>query len=183
MEKSNLIEIFDTTLRDGTQGEKISLSIHDKLTITQRLDEFGIDIIEGGWPGSNPKDKEYFDRVKKLKFNHAKICAFSSTARHPNQVRTDNNLNLLIAAETPIISLFGKTWRFHSKVSLDLTDEQNEELIYESILFLKNKGRKIVFDAEHFFDGYKDDPQFALNMLRAAEKAGASVIVLCDTNG
>ncbi len=183
MKENNLIEIFDTTLRDGTQGEKISISIHDKLTITQRLDEFGIDIIEGGWPGSNPKDKEYFERVKKLHLQNAKICAFGSTARYPDKVRTDNNLNLLIAAETPVISIFGKTWRFHSEVSLGLTDEQNEDLIYESVLFLKEKGRRVIFDAEHFFDGYKDDAQFALKMLQAAENAGADVIVLCDTNG
>ncbi len=183
MKESNLIEIFDTTLRDGTQGEKINISIHDKLTITQRLDEFGIDIIEGGWPGSNPKDKEYFDRVKKLNLQHAKICAFGSTARYPDKVKTDNNLNTLIAAETPFISIFGKTWRFHSEVSLGLTDAQNEELIYESILYLKEQGRRVVFDAEHFFDGYKDDVSFALKMLQAAEKAGAQVLVLCDTNG
>jgi len=183
MESNNFIEIFDTTLRDGTQGEKISMSIHDKLTITQRLDEFGIDIVEGGWPGSNPKDEEYFERVKKISLSHAQICAFGSTARYPDRVRSDHNLNLLIAAETPIISLFGKAWRFHSRISLGLTDEQNEDLIYESISFLKNEGRKIVFDAEHFFDGYRDDPQFALTMLRAAGKAGADVIVLCDTNG
>ena len=183
MKESNLIEIFDTTLRDGTQGEKISISIHDKLTITQRLDEFGIDIIEGGWPGSNPKDKEYFDRVKKLNLQHAKICAFGSTARYPEKVKADNNLNTLISAETPVISIFGKTWRFHSEVSLGLTDAQNEELIYESILYLKEQSRRVVFDAEHFFDGYKDDTAFALKMLQAAEKAGAEVIVLCDTNG
>ncbi|MBL7093366.1 citramalate synthase [candidate division KSB1 bacterium] len=183
MIESNLIEIFDTTLRDGTQGEKVSISIHDKLTITQRLDEFGIDIIEGGWPGSNPKDKEYFDRVKKLNLQHAQICAFGSTARYPDKVKTDNNLNMLIAAETPFISIFGKTWRFHSEVSLGLTDAQNEELIYESILYLKEQGRRIIFDAEHFFDGYKDDAQFALKMIQAAEKAGAEVIALCDTNG
>lgn len=183
MNKNNFIEIFDTTLRDGTQGEKINISIHDKLTITQRLDEFGIDIIEGGWPGSNPKDKEYFDRVKKLNLQHAQICAFGSTARYPDKVKTDNNLNMLIAAETPVISIFGKTWRFHSEVSLGLTDAQNEELIHESIVYLKEQGRKIIFDAEHFFDGYKDDALFALKMLQAAEKAGAEVIALCDTNG
>ena len=179
----NKIYIFDTTLRDGTQGEGINLSIHDKLMITEKLDEFGIDIIEGGWPGSNPKDEEYFLKVKELKLNHAEICAFGSTARFPESVETDNNLNMLLKAETPVISLFGKTWRFHSKVSLGLSDDDNEKLIYKSIKFLKKRGRKIVFDAEHFFDGYKDEVQFALRMLKAAEEAGAEVIVLCDTNG
>jgi 2-isopropylmalate synthase len=183
MKENNLIEIFDTTLRDGTQGEKISISIHDKLKITQRLDEFGIDFIEGGWPGSNPKDKEYFDRVKKINLQHAKICAFGSTARYPDKVKTDNNINTLIAAETPVISIFGKAWRFHSEVSLGLSDTQNEDLIYESINYLIEKDRRVVFDAEHFFDGYKDDASFAIKMLQAAEKAGAEVIVLCDTNG
>ncbi|MEJ2052731.1 MAG: citramalate synthase, partial [Calditrichaceae bacterium] len=108
------IELFDTTLRDGTQGQNVNLSIHDKLLITEKLDEFGIDVIEGGWPGSNPKDKEYFESVKSLKLNNAVICAFGSTARFPDKVSEDNNLNMLLAAETPAISLFGKTWRFHS---------------------------------------------------------------------
>ena len=183
MENSDLIELFDTTLRDGTQAQGINLSIHDKLVITQQLDEFGMDIIEGGWPGSNPKDKEYFQKVKQLPLKHARICAFGSTARHPEKVKTDSNLKLLIEAETPVISIFGKTWQFHSERSLGLTDEQNEELIYKSVQYLKEAGRHIVFDAEHFFDGYKDDPEFAIRMLKAAENGGADVLVLCDTNG
>lgn len=177
------IELFDTTLRDGTQGEGVNLSITDKLLITERLDEFGIDIIEGGWPGSNPKDEEYFQKVKSLKLKNAKICAFGSTARFPDQIETDNNLNKLVAAETPYVSIFGKTWRFHSKESLGLTDEQNAELIYGSVKYLTDKGIQVIFDAEHFFDGYKDDPEFALKMIKAAESAGADTIVLCDTNG
>jgi len=177
------IELFDTTLRDGTQGESVNLSIHDKLAITEKLDDFGIDIIEGGWPGSNPKDEEYFKEVKKLELKQARICAFGSTARFPDKVKEDNNLNMLLAAETPVISLFGKTWRFHSQKSLGLDDEQNEELIYKSVLFLKERGRHVVFDAEHFFDGYKDDNQFAVKMLKAAERGGADILVLCDTNG
>lgn len=177
------IELFDTTLRDGTQGEGINLSLQDKLLITQRLDSFGIDIIEGGWPGSNPKDEEYFRAVRKLKLSHSKICAFGSTARYPDKITQDNNLQQLLKAETPIISIFGKTWRFHSQKSLGLTDEQNEELIFKSVEFLVKEGRRVVYDAEHFFDGYKDSPEFALKMLKAAEHAGASVLVLCDTNG
>lgn len=183
MKKQNYIELFDTTLRDGTQGAGINLSIHDKLMITQRLDNFGIDYIEGGWPGSNPKDEAYFKEVKKLNLSHAQICAFGSTARYPDKVKTDKNIETLLKAETPAISIFGKTWRFHSKVSLGLTDEENEELIYNSVLYLKENGRRVIFDAEHFFDGYKDDQTFALKMVKAAESAGADTIVLCDTNG
>ena len=177
------IELFDTTLRDGTQGEGINLSIQDKLLITQKLDNYGIDIIEGGWPGSNPKDEEYFRSVKKLNLTHSKICAFGSTARYPDKIAEDNNLQALLKAETEVISIFGKTWKFHSSVSLGLSDSENEELIYNSVKFLNEAGRRVIFDAEHFFDGYKDDPEFAINMLKAAEKGGASVLVLCDTNG
>jgi 2-isopropylmalate synthase len=183
MKKQNTIEIFDTTLRDGTQGEGINLSIHDKLLITQKLDEFGIDIIEGGWPGSNPRDEAYFQEVRKLTLQHAQICAFGSTARYPNQVKSDANINALLSSETPIVAIFGKTWRLHSQTGLGLSDAENEDLIYKSVLYLKEKGRKVVYDAEHFFDGYKDDAAFALRMLQAAEKAGAEVLVLCDTNG
>lgn len=177
------IELFDTTLRDGTQGEGINLSIQDKLLLTQKLDNFGIDIIEGGWPGSNPKDEEYFKSVKKLHLNHSKICAFGSTARYPNKIIEDNNLQALLKAKTEVISIFGKTWRFHSEKSLGLTDSENEELIYNSVDFLVSAGKRVIFDAEHFFDGYKDDPEFAVKMLLAAEKGGASDLVLCDTNG
>lgn len=177
------IELFDTTLRDGTQGEGINLSLHDKLMITQKLDEFGIDIIEGGWPGSNPKDAEYFQKVKELDLKHAKICAFGSTARFPDKIESDYNLNKLIEADTEVISIFGKTWRFHSEKTLGLSDEQNEQLIYRSVEFLKSKGKTVVFDAEHFFDGFKDNSEFALNMVKSAEKAGADIITLCDTNG
>jgi len=183
MKKQTTIELFDTTLRDGTQGEGVNLSIHDKLLITQRLDDFGIDIIEGGWPGSNPKDEEYFREVKNLTLGHTQVCAFGSTARYPDQVKSDKNIETLLKSETPIITIFGKTWRFHSKVSLGLSDGENEELIYNSVLYLKEAGRRVIFDAEHFFDGYKDDSIFALKMVKAAEAAGAETIVLCDTNG
>ena len=177
------IELFDTTLRDGTQGEGVNISIHDKLEITKRLDEFGINIIEGGWPGSNPKDEEYFDIVQNLKLKNSKICAFGSTARYPDRIESDNNLLKLIDSNAPIITIFGKTWRFHSEKTLGLTDEQNEELIYKSVKFLVEKGRRVIFDAEHFYDGYKDDANFAITMCKAAVKGGADTIVLCDTNG
>ncbi len=183
MKTVNKIELFDTTLRDGTQGEGVNLSIADKLMITEKLDEFGIDIIEGGWPGSNPKDEEYFQKVKSLKLKNAKICAFGSTARFPDKIESDNNLNKLVEAGTPYVSIFGKTWRFHSRESLGLTDAQNAELIHGSVKYLTGKGINVIFDAEHFFDGYKDNPEFAVNMLKAAENGGASTVVLCDTNG
>lgn len=183
MESINKIEIFDTTLRDGTQSEGINLSVRDKLLITEKLDEFGIDIIEGGWPGSNPKDEEYFVKAKKLPLTHSNICAFGSTARFVNQIKSDNNLQALLKAETPYVSIFGKTWLFHAIKGLGITDKENEELIYKSVLFFKENGRMVIFDAEHFFDGYKDNSEFALRMLKAAESAGADVITLCDTNG
>ncbi|HEX2866903.1 MAG TPA: citramalate synthase [Ignavibacteriales bacterium] len=177
------IEIFDTTLRDGTQGEGISVSVQDKLIIAQRLDEFGVDIIEGGWPGSNPRDEEFFRYAKGLNLERAQLSAFGSTARDLKNIRGDANLNALLKAETPVVSIFGKTWRLHAEKGLGLTKSENEELIYNTVRFLKEQGRKVVYDAEHFFDGYKDDAEFALSMLLAAEKAGADVLVLCDTNG
>lgn len=177
------IELFDTTLRDGTQGEGVNLSIHDKLLIAEKLDDFGIDIIEGGWPGSNPKDEEFFEKAKSLSLKYARICAFGSTARFPDKIQEDNNLNKLLTAETPVVSLFGKTWRFHSEKTLGLTEDENEALIRGSVAFLKERGRHVVFDAEHFFDGYKNDPEFALRMIKAAQAGGADIIVLCDTNG
>ena len=183
MTDKNVIELFDTTLRDGTQGEGVNISIHDKLAITKRLDEFGINIIEGGWPGSNPKDEEYFQKVRELKLSIATICAFGSTARYPDKIESDNNLQKLVESNAPVITIFGKTWRFHSKKTLGLTDDQNEKLIYKSVEFLVNNGRRVIFDAEHFSDGYKDDPEFAKSMCLAAVRGGADTIVLCDTNG
>ena len=175
--------MFDTTLRDGTQGEGINLSINDKIMIAQKLDELGVDIIEGGWPGSNPKDEEFFVRINKIKLNNSKICAFGSTARFPAKIESDLNLNALLKAETPVVSIFGKTWEFHSKVGLGLSSEENEELIFKSVRYLKDHGRIVVFDAEHFFDGFKHNKQFSLKMVEAAQSAGADTITLCDTNG
>lgn len=180
---SKSIQIFDTTLRDGTQGEKVSFSAEDKLRIAKRLDEFGIDYIEGGWPGSNPKDMAFFDKAKNHTFSHAKVVAFGSTCRAGNKPEDDPNLKALIAAETPAVSLFGKTWLLHVREALKITPEENLELISGSIEFLKGNDKEVIYDAEHFFDGYKDDREYALQTLKAAEAAGADVIVLCDTNG
>lgn len=177
------IEIFDTTLRDGTQGEGVNLSVKDKLMIARQLDSFGIDIIEGGWPGSNPKDEEFFRKAKMLEFKHAKLCAFGSTARIPEAVESDPNLLALVNAETPVVSIFGKTWKLHAEKGLGLNKERNAELIKRSVAFLKANNKRVIFDAEHFFDGYKDDEEFALTMLKAAAEGGADTLVLCDTNG
>jgi len=177
------IELFDTTLRDGTQGEAINLSVQDKLLIASKLDEFGIDFIEGGWPGSNPRDEEFFHKAKSLNLRNAQLCAFGSTARSLNNIENDLNLQALLKAETPAICIFGKTWRLHSELGLGLNDKENEDLIFKSVSFLKSHEKKIIYDAEHFFDGYKDDPEFTVRMLKAAERGGADVIVLCDTNG
>lgn len=177
------LEFFDTTLRDGTQGEGISLSVNDKLLIAERLDDFGIDIIEGGWPGSNPKDADFFKKAKLLGLKNAKICAFGSTARQIGKIESDPNLNALLKAETEVVSIFGKTWQLHSKVGLGLTPEENAELIFKSVRFITEQGRRVIYDCEHFFDGYKDDPHFAIQMIQAALSGGADTIVLCDTNG
>jgi len=183
MSELKSIELFDSTLRDGTQGEGVNLSVEDKLHIAKRLDDFGISIIEGGWPGSNPRDQEFFQRSKSLKLKQAKICAFGSTARDLNNVEIDNNLQALLKAETEVVSIFGKTWRLHAEQGLGLTADENAELIKRSVAFLAGEGRRVIFDAEHFFDGYKDSSAFALQMIKAAEAGGAETIVLCDTNG
>jgi 2-isopropylmalate synthase len=177
------LEIFDTTLRDGTQSEGINLSVKDKLHIAQLLDDFGIDVIEGGWPGSNPRDEEFFQAAKRLSLKHASVSAFGSTARKLNAISTDANLNALLEAGTEAVAIVGKTWHFHSRHGLKLTDEENEALIHESVAYMRKNGVRVIFDAEHFFDGYKDDPAFSLAMIKAAEQAGADTIVLCDTNG
>jgi 2-isopropylmalate synthase len=174
---------FDTTLRDGTQGEAVSFSVEDKLLIAEKLDEFGIDYIEGGWPGSNPKDKEFFARAKNVKFKHAKLTAFGSTRFAKNPVEKDPNVASLLAAETPAISIFGKTWDFHVHRALGITEQENLALISDTVAHLKAHGREVIYDAEHFFDGYAANPAFALRTLDAAKNAGADVLCLCDTNG
>jgi 2-isopropylmalate synthase len=177
------IQTFDTTLRDGTQGEAVSFSVEDKILISRRLDELGIDYIEGGWPGSNPKDKEFFERARDLKLKHAKLTAFGSTRFAKNPIEEDRNVQLLIAAGTPVISIFGKSWDFHVAKALGITEEENLSIISETVGYLKQHGKEVVYDAEHFFDGYKRNRDFALRTLEAAKKAGADVLCLCDTNG
>ncbi len=177
------IEIFDTTLRDGTQGAKISLSVEDKLRIARRLDRFGISYIEGGWPMSNPKDFLFFRKAAQMRFEHAKLVAFGSTMRAGSSPGEDRNLRNLIEAETPAIAIFGKTWLLHVRKGLNITPDENLRLIRESIAYLKRHGKEVIYDAEHFFDGFKDDPAYAMTTLIAAQQAGADVIVLCDTNG
>src|SRR5579864_2169267 len=174
---------FDTTLRDGTQGESVSFSVDDKLVIAQKLDELGIDYIEGGWPGSNPKDKEFFTRAKEVKLAHAKLTAFGATRFAKNPVDQDRNVLALLAADTPVISIFGKSWELHTRRALGVSEEENLKLISETVRFLKDHGKEVVYDAEHFFDGYQASADFALRTLEAAQKAGADVLVLCDTNG
>ena len=177
------IHIFDTTLRDGTQGEKVSFSAEDKFRIAKRLDEFGIHYIEGGWPGSNPKDMAFFEKAKTHTFENAKVVAFGSTCRAGNSPGNDPNLKALIDAETPAVSLFGKSWLLHVTDALKISPEANLEIITGSVAFLKKHGKEVIYDAEHFFDGYKDSPEYAVKTLLAAQKAGADVLVLCDTNG
>lgn len=177
------IELYDTTLRDGTQGEHINLSVQDKLLITEKLDEFGMDFIEGGWPSSNPKDEEFFLKARKLTLDRSKLCSFGSTARLLQNIDNDPNLQGLLHSETPVITIFGKTWIAHTSKGLGISEEENAELIYRSVSFLHSHGREVFFDAEHFFDGFKDNPLFALRMLKAAAEGGASRLVLCDTNG
>jgi len=177
------IAIYDTTLRDGTQGENVQFSVEDKLLIAKKLDEFGIDYIEGGWPGSNPRDKEFFEQAKTLKLEHARMAAFGST-RHPrNKVEEDPNVLALLESETPVVTIFGKSWKLHTEHALRVTEEQNLAMIGETVKFLKDNGREVIYDAEHFFDGYINDPDFALRTLEAAHRAGADALVLCDTNG
>lgn len=177
------IEIYDTTLRDGAQTEEISFSVEDKLRITEKLDEFGMHYIEGGWPGSNPRDLEYFKKVKKLNLKNSKIVAFGSTHRPKHKVDDDANMKALLDSKSKIITIFGKTWDFHVKEALKISLEENIDIIHNSVAHLKKNVQKVFFDAEHFFNGYRDNPGFALKCLLAAQEAGADCLVLCDTNG
>ncbi len=177
------IFLYDTTLRDGTQREGISLSLDDKLKITRRLDEFGIDYIEGGWPGSNPKDVEYFRRVGSLELKHAKVTAFGSTRRKGIRPEEDANLQLLIEANTPVITLVGKSWDLHVTDVLEASMEENLAMIGDSVAYCKSQDKEVIYDAEHFFDGYKANPEYAVATVKAAAVNGADSVVLCDTNG
>src|SRR5690349_12489011 len=177
------VTLYDTTLRDGTQGENITLSLADKLRIARMLDDFGFPFIEGGWPGSNPKDIEFFAAARKMSWANARLAAFGSTRHKANTPETDPNLQELVAAETPVVTIFGKSWLLHVIEVLGATPDQNLDMITDSVRFLVDRGREVVYDAEHFFDGYLADPGYALSTLRAARAAGAGTLVLCDTNG
>lgn len=177
------ITIYDTTLRDGTQGEGISLSLEDKLKIAVKIDSLGVDYIEGGWPGSNPKDMEFFEKIKEVELKYAKISAFGSTRKANTLPEQDKNLQAIIASGATVACIFGKSWDFHVEVALRTTLDENLRMIEDSVRFLKENGLQVFYDAEHFFDGYKRNPEYALQTLKAAERAGAECLVLCDTNG
>ena len=174
---------YDTTLRDGTQGEGVAFSVEDKLMIARKLDELGVDYIEAGWPGSNVKDAEFFSRAKSLSLKHARLAAFGSTCHPRNSVEEDPNLSALIEAETTVVTIFGKTWDLHVTKALGISLERNLELIFASVSHLKSRGREVIYDAEHFFDGFQANSSYAFETLLAAERGGADWIVLCDTNG
>jgi len=178
-----LVEIYDTTLRDGTQREGISYTLEDKLRIAERLDTFGVTFIEGGWPGSNPKDEEFFARARDYAWKHAKISAFGSTRRAGLTPGDDPSMRALVAAGTEVCTLFGKTWTLHVTEVLRTTLDENLRMIEDSIAFLRSENKRVVYDAEHFFDGYRADARYALETLRAAIRGGAEVVTLCDTNG
>ncbi len=177
------VVLYDTTLRDGTQGENITLSLADKIRVARMLDEYGMPFIEGGWPGSNPKDIEFFAEAKKMTWTNAKLAAFGSTRHRANTAAEDPFLNELVRAETPVVTIFGKSWTLHAVEVLGASLAQNLDMIAESVGWVREQGRTVVYDAEHYFDGYKADREYALNTLRAAREAGARDIVLCDTNG
>jgi 2-isopropylmalate synthase len=175
--------LYDTTLRDGTQGENITLSLADKLRVARMLDEYGMPYIEGGWPGSNPKDVEFFAAARKMTWTRARLAAFGSTRHRSNRPEADPNLNELVRAETPVVTIFGKSWLLHVTEVLGASPAENLDMIGDSVRFVVDRGRELVYDAEHFFDGYAADRDYALATLRAARDAGARTLVLCDTNG
>lgn len=177
------IDFYDTTLRDGAQSEDITFSLTDKLLITQKLDEFGMDYIEGGWPGSNPKDLQYFDEVKKIPLKHAKVVAFSSTMKADSDPESDQIMLALLGADTEVATIVGKSWDMHVRDALKVSLDTNLKMISRTISFLKQRGKTVFFDAEHFFDGYKRNKNYAMRVLKSASEAGADVLVLCDTNG
>ncbi|HEU0244829.1 MAG TPA: citramalate synthase [Candidatus Limnocylindrales bacterium] len=175
--------LYDTTLRDGTQGENITLSLADKLRVARMLDEYGFPFIEGGWPGSNPKDIEFFAAARTTRWEQARLAAFGSTRHRSNRPEADPNLNELVKAETPVVTIFGKSWLLHVTEVLGATPAENLDMIADSVGFVVDRGREAVYDAEHFFDGFKADRDYAMSTLRAARQAGARTLVLCDTNG
>ncbi|HJZ54279.1 MAG TPA: citramalate synthase [Gemmataceae bacterium] len=175
--------IYDTTLRDGSQGEGVNFSLQDKLLLTRRLDEIGVDFVEGGYPLSNPKDFEYFRAVRELPLKHTKVVAFGMTRRKNSSAEADTGLKALLDARTPVVTIVGKTWDFHVTDVLGTTLDENLRMIADSVAFCRSQGREVFYDAEHFFDGYRANPEYALKTLRAAATAGAGVVILCDTNG
>jgi 2-isopropylmalate synthase len=177
------IAIYDTTLRDGSQGEGVNFSLQDKLLLTRRLDEIGVDYVEGGYPLSNPKDFEYFQAVRELPLKHTKVCAFGMTRKKNSPPETDTCLKALLDAHTPVVTIVGKTWDFHVTNVLGTTLEENLRMISDSVAHCKSQGREVFYDAEHFFDGFRANPEYALKTLQTAAQAGASVVILCDTNG
>src|SRR5262247_4109270 len=181
--KESLLEIYDTTLRDGAQGEGLAYSVEDKIKIARALDEIGVAFIEGGWPGANPKDVEFFERAKSLQLNTAKLAAFGSTRRANALAADDAVVQGLLAAETPVVTIFGKSWDFHVDIALKTTLEENLRMIADTVSHLKHYGRRVLYDAEHFFDGFRASSEYALDTLNAAINGGAETIILCDTNG
>ncbi len=179
----SLIQIYDTTLRDGTQSEGFTLSGHDKIRVAQRLDDLGVAFIEGGWPGSNPKDAEFFERARDLEWKTALIAAFGSTCRVKGGPEDDANLQSLLDSQAPVCTIFGKTWTLHVTDVLLTTLEDNLRIIEQSVAYLRAAGRRVIYDAEHFFDGYQADPLYAIETLKAAIRGGAETVVFCDTNG
>jgi len=177
------VEIYDTTLRDGAQSEDVSFSVEDKLRILEKLDDFGIHYVEGGWPGANPKDEEFFKRAKKIKLKNVQLTAFGATHRASMKVSDDPSIKALLSADTEVVTVVGKTWDFHVREALRVSLERNLELIHNTISYLKKRVPKVFFDAEHFFDGYRANPEYAMKTLEVAEEAGVDCLVLCDTNG
>ncbi|HJO80961.1 MAG TPA: citramalate synthase [SAR202 cluster bacterium] len=177
------VDLYDTTLRDGTQYEGISLSVEDKLAITGKLDQLGVQFIEGGWPGSNPKDAEFFERAKQLRLTHATLAAFGSTRRANVAVEDDSQVRTLLEAETPVVTLVGKSWDLHVTHILETSLEENLAMIADTISYLVARGRRVFFDAEHFFDGYASNRDYAVQCVKVAADAGAECVILCDTNG
>jgi 2-isopropylmalate synthase len=178
-----MLQIYDTTLRDGMQRKGIDLSCNDKIRVAQRLDKLGVHFIEGGWPGSNPKDIEFFERAKDIEWRQTIISAFGSTCRPRSKPEDDANIQALLASETTTCTLFGKSWKLHVTEVLRTTLEDNLRIIEESVAYLVSQGRRVIYDGEHFFDGYKDDPVYAIETLIAATRGGAETLILCDTNG
>lgn len=183
MSHNRTIKVYDTTLRDGTQAEGISFSASEKVLLAKRMDRFGIDYIEGGWPGSNPRDMEFFKLIRSEKFYHSKVAAFGSTRRAGVDVAEDPQIQMLLDAQTPVVTIFGKSWLLHVTEVLKVSPDENLAMIKDSVSYLVAQGKEVIYDAEHFFDGYLDNPAYAISTLEAAKAGGASFLTLCDTNG